>query len=368
MATAVLTALGLVTVYSTTAPLAWEKTVPPHFVRHAGAAALGVALVVLTLRIPLRFWRRAALPLWGLGVALLATTLVCGVSAHGAQRWLALPGAGLTFQPGEIAKWATLLAVCAWLARQEPSAPRSLAGFPALLILAGVPAVLLWKQPDTGNAVLLLGLVGLLGFVAAIPVRTLAAPTLLGAVGLAMAIGLRPYTLDRWRAFWDPWARAEAEGFQLVQSFVAFGRGGAFGVGLGDGRQKLFYLPEAHTDFALSVVAEELGLAGVALVIGAFAALLLAGGRIAARARERFVLLLVFAMTALLTVPAALNAAVVMGLVPPKGLALPFVSYGRTSLLISFLAVGLMLRAGRREAEPRPRTVTSATPRRSWRR
>jgi cell division protein FtsW len=153
--------------------------------------------------------------------------------------------------------------------------------------------------------------------------------------------------------FLDPWSRSSAEGFQLVQSFVAFGRGGITGVGVGDGRQKLFYLPEAHTDFILSVVAEEGGLVGVLLVLGLFTALLLAGLRIALAAKQRFALLLAFGMTMLLVVPALLNAAVVMGCLPTKGLTLPFLSYGRTSLLVSCLAVGIVLAVARAERASR---------------
>jgi cell division protein FtsW len=139
-----------------------------------------------------------------------------------------------------------------------------------------------------------------------------------------------------------------------VQSFVAFGRGGLFGVGIGDGRQKLFYLPEAHTDFILSVVAEELGLAGVCLVLGAFAAFALAGLRIAARTRDPFALLVAFGMTALVAVPAAMNAAVAMGCLPTTGFTLPFLSFGSNSLLVCGLAVGVLLRVSAREG-PAPR-------------
>jgi cell division protein FtsW len=145
----------------------------------------------------------------------------------------------------------------------------------------------------------------------------------------------------------DPWERPLGEGFQLVQSFVAFGRGGLFGVGLGNGQQKLAYLPEAHTDFILSLVAEELGLVGVLIVLGGFAGLLVAGTRIATRASDRFALLVAFGMTALLTVPAVVNASVVMGLLPTKGLTLPFLSYGRTSLIVCCFTLGLLLGVAR---------------------
>jgi cell division protein FtsW len=183
------------------------------------------------------------------------------------------------------------------------------------------------------------------------------------AFGAGLYVALRPYATARWVGFLDPWQTSANEGFQLVQSFVAFGRGGTFGVGIGDGRQKLFFLPEAHTDFILSVVAEELGLVGVCIVLGAFAALVLAGTRIAARARDPFAALLALGMTALVSVPAAVNAAVVMGLLPTTGFTLPFISFGGTSLLCCGVAIGILLRIGSRESAPAPARVRGASPR-----
>ncbi len=363
-AAGILAALGLLMVYSSTAPLHLGRAIPPHFLRQLGAVALGVAVAGIAMRVPLAAWRRLARPLWLVSLLLLVVTLVAGVRVNGARRWLAL--GGFSFQPGELAKLATLLLMAAMLA-DRPHGRRSPRELLPVLAVAALPALLLLPQPDTGNAVLLLVLAGLLLFVAGTPLHLLVAPALLGAGALVGALVLRPYAWARLRGFWDPWATANAEGFQIVQSFVAFGRGGALGVGLGDGRQKLFYLPEAHTDFVLSVVAEELGLVGVALVLGAFAAVWLAGCRIAFRARDRFALLTAFAMTTLLAIPAALNAAVAMGLVPPKGLALPFLSYGRSSLLVCFAALGLLLGIGCREAAPKARRVARAEPRRSWR-
>ena len=169
-------------------------------------------------------------------------------------------------------------------------------------------------------------------------------------------------------AFLDPHADPEGKGFQLLQSFVAFGHGGLSGVGIGGGWQKLFYLPEAHTDFVLALVAEELGLIGVLLVLGAFTALLIAGTRIARQARSRFGLLVAFSVTTLLTVPAIINAGVVMGVLPTKGLPLPFLSYGRTSLVLSCAAVGLLLGLARRQQQSEGRAPRSAqTPRLAWR-
>jgi len=158
--------------------------------------------------------------------------------------------------------------------------------------------------------------------------------------------------------FLDPYGEARGAGWQLVQSYLAFGHGSIFGQGLGNGRQKLEYLPEVHTDFVLALVAEELGLLGVLVVLGAFAALWMTGTRVARRARDRFDLLCGFAMVSLLTLPAFLNASVVMGLVPTKGLTLPFLSYGRTSLIVSCFALGILLGVAKRQD---PQATTSAT-------
>jgi len=203
--------------------------------------------------------------------------------------------------------------------------------------------------------VLLGGLVALLLVVGGTRLARLIVPGAIAAAGIVVYILSHDYARRRVTGFLDPWERPLAEGFQLVQSFVAFGRGGLFGVGLGNGQQKLAYLPEAHTDFILSLVAEELGLIGVLCVLGGFAGLLVAGTRVAARAKDRFVLLVGFGMTALLTLPAAVNASVVMGLLPTKGLTLPFLSYGRTSLVICCLVLGLLLGVARttaRDAAP----------------
>jgi cell division protein FtsW len=360
--TALLAALGVVMIYSTTAPLAIGSAIPPHFVRHLAGLVLALLAIVGALRVPLGWWRRLALPLWAASVALLAATLALGIEANGARRWLPVPLLGVSFQPAELAKWATSLAVAAVLAGGRPESRRLLL---ICLALGALPAGLLLLQPDLGNAVVLAVLVGALLFVAGVPLRRLTGLGALLGVGVATYIGLRPYALDRLRGFLAPWQNAQAEGFQLVQSFVAFGRGGTFGVGLGDGRQKLSYLPEAHTDFILSVVAEEVGLVGVLLVLGAFAALVVAGLRVARRAREPFVVLVAFAMTALVAVPAAVNAGVVMGVLPTTGFVLPFLSVGSNSLVMCALAVGILLRIASHEASPaRPRLASAATRRR----
>jgi len=367
-AVALLAVLGLLMVYSATATRDLERLVPPYFVRQLGACLVGVAVAAGAARVPLVAWQRLAVPLWAAGVALLLATLALGVEVNGAQRWLVVPGVGVQFQPVEIAKWATVLAVAALLAPGSGRVTPSPLCISASLAMAGLPAALLLAQPDLGNAVLILGLVTLLLFIAGTPLVYFAAPAVAGLGALLLHLKLHDYALDRLTGFRNPWATADSEGFQLVQSFVAFRRGGLFGTGLGDGRQKLFYLPEAHTDFILALVAEELGLFGVLLVLGAFAALLVAGTRIARRAHSQFAALLAFGMTALLVVPALVNVAVVTGTVPTKGMALPLLSYGRTGVVMSFAALGVLLGIGMRDARSRSQPVGGAARRKSWRR
>lgn len=366
IAAAALISLGVVMSYSTTAPLALDQAIPPLFRQHLLALVLGLVGAAAAMAAPLSFWRAAALPLWGIGIALLVTTHVFGVRVNGAQRWLDL---GIQFQPVEIVKFATLLAVAATVAprdgRKDLSNRR--AGL-ALGLFTLPPVLLLLIQPDFGNAVLLFLLAAMVMIVAGRSLRELVAPGLVAVLAFAIYIATNDYARRRMEGFWDPWELARTSGFQLVQSFVAFGQGGLTGVGLGNGRQKLNYLFGAHTDFVLSLVAEELGLLGVLGVLGAFAALLVAGCRVALRSRDRFGLLLAFAMTAIVTVPALVNGAVVMGLLPTKGLTLPFISYGGTSLFVSCVALGVVLGVARHNnaVDPRRRRGATAASRRRW--
>jgi cell division protein FtsW len=360
---AALVSLGIVMNYSATAGLAIGEAFPPLAVRHLVGVAIAVACACVAWRLPLGLWRRFAPLLWAVGVGLVASTLVLGMEANGARRWLAVPGLPIALQPAECARFTTVVAVAAVLASAAERRELDMGALRAVVVLAGLPAGLLLLQPDFSGAVLLMAIPILLLFAAGLPLRMLVLPGAGAAAVGGLYVASHGYALARLRGFLDPWQHAQGDGFQLVQSFVAFGRGGSFGVGLGDGRQKLFYLPEAHTDFILSVVAEELGLLGVLLTLGCFAALVIAGLRVARRAREPFPLLVAFGMTSLIAVPAAVNAAVVMGVIPTTGLTLPFLSHGSNSLCCTAVAVGILLRVGAREAPPRPARVRGASPR-----
>ena len=350
LAVGCLLGLGVLMSYSSTAPLALDRMLPPLFVEHMAALLIGLAVAAVAMLTPLRLLRAVALPSWLIAVGLLVATDLVGVTVNGAQRWLPVPGTGLRFQPVEIVKLATLLAVVTVVARNPGRRELSPRRGAAAVAIVAIPVALLVRQPDFGNAVLLSVLAAMVLVVAGTPLKRLLAPSLLAVTAIAGYIATHEYAMGRVIGFLDPWKDPLGRGFQLVQSFVAFGKGGVLGVGLGSGRQKLSYLPEGHTDFILALIAEELGLLGVLLVLGCFAALWIAGTRIARASKDRFSLLLAFAMTASLTLPAAINAAVVMGLVPTKGLTLPFLSHGGTSLVMSCAVLGVLLAAGRHSA------------------
>jgi cell division protein FtsW len=321
--------------------------------------------------LPGRALRRLAMPVWLLTLALLLATVFFGIEVNGARRWLEIPGVGFRFQPGELAKCATLIAVAAWLARKDDVRELSTRRSVEAAGIALVPAGLLLLQPDLGNAVVLVTLAAGMLFIAGTPWPRFVLPGAAGLVLVTVYVAVNDYAWRRVMGFLDPFSEARGAGWQLVQSYVAFGQGGLFGQGLGNGRQKLDYLPEVHTDFVLSLIAEELGLIGVLVVLGAFAALWVTGTRIARRAGDRFDMLCGFGMVTLLTIPAFLNAAVVMGLVPTKGLTLPFLSYGRTSLVVSCIALGLLLGVARRHPahpSPGPSPSPKSRPRRPSRR
>ena len=346
LATGLLISVGVVMSYSATAALALDSSFPPLFFDHLTGLALGGIAASIAYHLPSSWLRDCAMPFWAFTMALLVATLLFGIEVNGAQRWIALPG--VRFQPGELAKCATLLAVAAWLSRKDDKRELSTRRSIQAAGIAIIPAALLLMQPDLGNAVVLVVLSAGLLFIAGTPWPRFVLPGIAGVLIVSAYVVNNAYAWRRILGFLDPFREAQGAGWQLVQSYVAFGQGGFFGQGLGNGRQKLEYLTEVHTDFVLALIAEELGLVGVLLVLGGFAALWVAGTRAARRATNRFDLYVGFAMVTLLTIPAFLNASVVMGLVPTKGLTLPFLSYGRTSLVVSCFALGLLLGVARR--------------------
>jgi cell division protein FtsW len=277
------------------------------------------------------------------GIVLLALLLVpgFGVRAGGALRWLRLPGFNL--QPAELVKLGLVLYLAHSLTRKKEMV-RSLAkGYLPYMIVLAVLLGLLLLQPDLGSAMIIAGVAMSMLIVAGARWYYILATLLAAMPGLYYLVMTVPYRKARILAFINPWDDPFKNGFQTIQSLVAFGKGGVFGQGLGTGQQKLFYLPEAHTDFIFSVIGEELGLIGVVVVAALFLMLVLCGIRIALQCQDPFGRNLAFGLSLLLGLEAFVNLAVCMGLLPTKGLALPFISYGGTSLVVCLIAVGILL-------------------------
>jgi len=342
-----LVGLGIVMVYSASAVRADEAGGDPTrlLVRHLLAVGLGFAALAITSRIPVDRWARFATPFLILTVVLLSLVFVPGLGrrVNGAVRWLSL--GPLSVQPAEIAKLAVAVYLANVLAKKREQISEFSVGFLPPVAIVGTLALLVLLQPDFGTAAVLVAMLGLMLFVAGARIAYL-----VFAVGAAVPFALhylatRPHARARIEAFLDPEAYRASIGYQAWESLVSFGSGGVLGLGLGRGNQKLFFLPESHTDFIFSVVGQELGFVGVVLVMGAFAVLV---GRTLATARRlpcRFPMFLVFAIGVWIGLQALVHMAVAVALLPTKGLTLPLVSYGRSSLIVTMAALGIVLRA-----------------------
>ncbi len=359
--TVVLVGVGVIMVYSASFVLAGQRFGDPyHFLKkQALAAVLGLGVMILVSRMDYHRWQAIALPLLALSTILLGLLLVPSLrqTIGGSNRWLRI--SFLSFQPAELAKLALVIYLARSLTKKEGKIKSFHVGFLPHIILLAVLFVLVLKQPDFGSGILFVMLVFGLLFVAGARLLHLGSIALV-AVPLLIYIAMKAsYRKERLLIFLNPWSDPENAGFQIIQSFLAFGMGSIFGVGLGDGRQKLFYLPEVHTDFVFSVIGEELGLVGVTLVIALFIFLTIRGFQTSLRAPDLFGTYLALGVSVLLALQTLLNLGVVMGLLPTKGSTLPFISYGGTSLVISLLGVGILLsissQGGRLRHENHPR-------------
>ena len=336
-----LLALGLVMVYSASAVTALEKTGNGFYFLQRQLAAAGVGLLAMATALKLGYRRlaRLAYPLLLLTLVLLLAVLVPGVGTlvGGARRWIRFPG--VSIQPAEIAKLTWVIYLSYSLAKKRDKVASFSVGFLPHLLLGGVLVALCMAQPDFGSAVELLVLL----FAAGTKLSYLVGSVLLALPMAYSAVAHSPYRLKRITAFLDPWAHRHDVGYQVAQSLISVGSGGFWGLGLGESRQKLFFLPEAHTDFIFSIIGEELGLFGAAATVLLYAVIVWRGTRAALRASETFGTYLGLGLTALLGVQAVVNMSVAMGMLPTKGLTLPFVSYGGCSLVVSMTAAGALL-------------------------
>jgi cell division protein FtsW len=342
LVTLALVAFGLVMVYSaTSAPAALGGGDPTRYLARQGIYALiGISLLAIAARTDFRVWRKLAPPFLVVSFVLCVAVLALGAPINGARRWLALGPA--VFQPSELAKLALAVWASAYLARRR--APQTLAELARPLgLVAAVFCALILLEPDLGTVICIVVMLGGLLLVAGTPVRLLgAAAAITAAVGIA-AIWIEPYRRARVLSFMNPWDDAQGAGFQSVQALIGLGSGGLFGKGLGQGVQKIFYLPEAHTDMIFAIVGEELGLIGSTLVIAAYGAFAYAGLQVALRCADPFGKRLAAALTALVCGQAAVNLAAVLGIAPLTGIPLPFVSAGGSSLVVMLTGVGVLL-------------------------
>ena len=249
----------------------------------------------------------------------------------------------MSFQPAELAKLALVIYLAAFVARRQEQLRDIRQGLLPPLLVAGAFAGLVLAQPDLGNCLTLVALTFGLLYLAGSPVRYLGWALAPALPLLMLAIYAAPYRLRRITAFWDPWADPRGSGFQIIQSWLAFGNGGFFGQGIGASRQKLFYLPESHTDFIFAVVGEELGFVGATAFVGLFAVLIWRGLRIGVRTADPFGAYLALGLTLLIATQTLVNLGVVTGLLPTKGLPLPFISFGGSALSTTMLSTGVLL-------------------------
>ncbi len=349
LVTYALVAIGLIIVFSASGVMAETRYGDSGFFlkRQSVWLLLGIVAMHWVSRWDYDMWK--TLTPYVLGVTLVLLILVLmpmlGTQVNGARRWIRV--AWVSVQPGELAKLSVVLYLASFLARKEGDMTHFGRGLLPPVLVVGMLAGLVLLEPDMGTSVVMTVL--LLGLLFVGGARL---PYLVGLTGILCGLAYllimqSGYRRRRLLNFLDPWQDPIDAGFQLTQSFVALGNGGVFGVGLGEGRQKLFFLPEAHSDFVLALVGEELGFAGTGLLIGLFVVLIVRGFHIASRAPDTFGRHLAYGVTLLLGVQVVINMGVVSGLLPTKGLTLPLVSYGGSSLIVTLVAIGILLSVSR---------------------
>jgi len=341
--------LGLVMVGSASISIAASKLDQPfyYFSRQAIFAGIGITVAWGILSVRLSFWQQNAPALLVIGIILLVLVLIPGIGreVNGSRRWL--PLGPINVQVAEIIKLFAIIYIADYLQRHRGQLKKSFFKIFAPLVLVALAAGLLIVQPDLGSVVVILSTVLAMLFLGGARLDVFAALTALLAIGFTAAVYLAPYRMLRIQSFMDPWADQFGSGFQLTQALIAFGRGDWLGVGLGSSMQKLSYLPEAHTDFLYSILAEELGLIGAMTTIVLFTLFIwraLSIGRAAELAGQVFAAQIAYGIGVWLGIQACVNMGVNLGVLPTKGLTLPLMSYGGSSLVIACVAIALLLR------------------------
>ena len=349
-ATLLLVCASIVMVYSASALMALERFDQANLflTKQAMWAVLGLAVLAIAMRVDYRTYKNDQF-VWALlaVVGILLIGVFFSAPVNGTRRWLNVGGLGI--QPSELAKIACVLFAALVLERRMHRIDElSYSLLPIAIVVGGLVGLIL-LQPDFGTAMSLLLVVGMMIFAAGLHYRYFIGTVLCALPVLYLVLVSAPYRRRRLMAFWDPWADPLGDGFQIIQSLIAVGTGGIFGRGLMAGVQKLFYLPEPHTDFIFAVVGEELGIIGATVILACFCVIAWRGLRISMRAEDRFGSFVALGLTTMIAVQAFVNMSVVLGLMPTKGIPLPLMSFGGSSLLINLLAVGVLMNISQHE-------------------
>jgi cell division protein FtsW len=343
--TLILTTLGIIMLASTSSIHALQQTGNPYFYVKRQMVALIMALVVgvVAARIDYSIWRKMAIPLALVSMVLLVLALTPGIGVRvgGSNRWVRV--GPINFQPSELGKMAVIVLMSWYMSRSQRHVRKLVQGLLVPLLLLGLIVGLIFAAPDFGTT-MLVGVVGMaLMYAGGTRISYLIVTAILGLSAFMLAVLHSPVRMRRVTAFLDPHKYELDEAYQLLNAIYAFVVGGGFGVGLGESLQKRFYLPESHTDFIFAIIGEELGLVASLSVLALFATFFIAGMRVVLKTRDLFGKLLALGVTLMISFQAVFNVAVVTGAVPTKGLPLPFISYGGSSILISVLMVGVLV-------------------------
>jgi len=350
-ATLLLVCASIVMVYSASALLALERFQQPYLflVKQGLWAVLGLAVLAIAMRIDYRTYRNETF-IWAIlaAVGVMLVGVLFSAPVNGTRRWFGVGGLGI--QPSELAKIACVLFTALMLERRMHRIDDVSYSVLPIGIIVGALVGLILLQPDFGTAMSLLLIASVMIFAAGLHYRYFVGSVLAALPIIYIVLVSAPYRRRRLMAFWDPWADPLGDGFQIIQSLIAVGTGGVSGKGIMAGVQKLFYLPEPHTDFIYAVIAEELGLIGATAVLLCFGVIAWRGLRIAMKAEDAFGAFVAIGLTTMITVQAFVNMSVVLGLLPTKGIPLPLVSAGGSSLLINLLGMGVLLNISQHES------------------
>jgi len=343
--TLLLTGFGVVMVYSASSAISLDKFQTDFYFlkKQVVFAFLGIIAMIGVRFVPYKFYRNNPYLILGAAIFLLSAVIVSGIGhkAGGAARWLKL--GPISFQPSEFARVAMIIYLAYSLEKKKERVREAFIGFIPHVAVLGILICLTMLQPDFGSIAILAAITWAMLFAGGVRLLHLIGSLIPFLPALYIYMVSADYRIQRLKSFWDPWKFHSDEGYQIVHSLMAFGTGGIWGTGIGQGFQKLFYLPEPHTDFIFSVIGEETGLIGVMSVIILYGIILWRGFKISINSTGRFESLLAFGLTVSMGIQICINTGVSLGLLPAKGLALPFLSYGGSSMLMNMITVGILM-------------------------